>query len=105
VSIAVWTAEELAERLAKGEPVNLIDVRERDEWLAGHIAEARLIPLSEFLDRIDELEPEREGPLVFICKAGVRSARVCEYLAQFGYDVVNVEGGMAAWPGEVVAGD
>lgn len=105
MSIEVWTAEELADKLARGEPVNLIDVRERDEWRAGHIAGARLIPLSEFLDRMDELEPEREGPLVFICKGGVRSARVCEYLAQFGYDVVNVEGGMSAWPGEVVTGD
>lgn len=105
MSIAVWTAEELYERLAKGEPVNLIDVRERDEWRAGHILGARLIPLSEFLERVDELEPERGGPLVFICKAGVRSMRVCEYLARFGYDVVNVEGGMAAWPGEVVTGD
>lgn len=105
MNIAVWTADQLAEKLASGEPVNLIDVREPEEWKAGHIAEARHIPLSEFLDRMDELEPDRDGPLVFICKAGVRSARVCEYLAQFGYEVVNVEGGMAAWPGKVVTGE
>jgi len=101
------TAEELRNRIAAGEDINLIDVREPDEWQAGHIKEARSIPLSEFVERVHELH--REGSddqeIVLICRSGGRSGKACDYLAPQGYTVVNVLGGMLAWQGDVEYGD
>lgn len=97
------TTAELEELLKRGEKLNLIDVREPDEWEEGHIKEARLIPLSEFQARANEVH-DVEGDVVFICRSGGRSGRVCEFLSLQGFDVTNVSGGMLAWTGEVVRG-
>lgn len=97
------TTAELEELLKRGEKLNLIDVREPDEWEEGHIKEARLIPLSEFQARANEVH-DVEGDVVFICRSGGRSGRVCEFLGLQGFDVTNVSGGMLAWTGEVVRG-
>ena len=75
----------------------LLDVREQDEWDAGHAPGAVHIPMAEVAGRLGEL-PEVE-PLPIICRSGRRSERVREYLAAQGYDVVNVEGGSQAWAG------
>lgn len=104
MSYPEWTAEELASRLAGNEPINLVDVRELEEWQEGHIDKARLIPMSELTDRLDELTQGSE-PIVVICRSGVRSGRVCAYLEQQGYSAVNVAGGMLAWPGDISIGD
>ena len=82
----------------------LLDVRESDEWTAGHAPGATHLPMSELTGRIDEL-PE-DDPLYVVCRSGGRSARVVAYLAGQGYPAVNVEGGMLSWAGsgrEVVA--
>ena len=73
----------------------LLDVREADEWAAGHAPTARHLPMSELVERIDELPDD--DPLFVVCRVGGRSARVVAYLAQQGYPAVNVEGGMQAW--------
>jgi rhodanese-related sulfurtransferase len=73
----------------------LLDVREQDEWDAGHAADAVHIPMSEFVARIGEL-PEAE-PLYVVCRAGGRSAQVVQYLVAQGRTAVNVDGGMLAW--------
>lgn len=98
------TASELESRLRQGEKLNLVDVRELDEWQSGHIAQAQHIPLSEFVDRMDELNKD-DQPIIFICRSGGRSGKVCDYLAPQGVQVVNVLGGMLSWPGDVVTGD
>jgi len=100
-----WTTDELAERLKKGEKLNLVDVREPDEWEAGHIAEARLIPMSQLAGRVNELFENDEEEVILICRSGGRSTRVCDYLAQQGYSVVNIAGGMLSWNGDVVTGE
>ncbi len=77
----------------------LLDVREDDEWDAGHAETALHIPMSEFVARYGELTeaaPEA-GRVHVICKAGGRSAQVTMYLRQQGVDAVNVDGGMHAW--------
>ena len=82
----------------------LLDVREPDEWAAGHAPTARLLPMSELIERIDELPDD--DPLYVVCRSGGRSARVVAYLANQGYPAVNVDGGMQAWSAqgrEVVA--
>lgn len=75
----------------------LIDVREPDEYSAVRAEGAVNIPLSEFVARTDEIDPERD--IYLICKSGGRSAQAGEYLEQArGWDnVINVAGGTTAW--------
>lgn len=84
---------ELANRLDGGAVV--VDVREPQEYVEGHVPSSRLVPLSELAERADEI-PDDTTVLV-VCKVGGRSARACEYLAGIGRDVVNVAGGTMAW--------
>jgi rhodanese-related sulfurtransferase len=73
----------------------LLDVREPDEWQAGHAPEARLVPLGQVAARLDEIPTDR--PIVAICRSGGRSGNVTAALTSRGYDVVNLAGGMRAW--------
>lgn len=73
----------------------LLDVREDDEWAAGHAPGAVHVPMTELADRLDDL-PDG-SPVYVICRSGGRSARVTAYLNQQGWDSVNVAGGMGAW--------
>lgn len=75
----------------------LIDVREPDEYAAVRAEGAVNIPLSEFVARTDEIDPERD--IYLICKSGGRSTQAGEYLEQArGWDnVINVAGGTTAW--------
>ncbi|MFJ5729127.1 rhodanese-like domain-containing protein [Streptomyces paradoxus] len=77
----------------------LLDVREDDEWKAGHAEGALHIPISEFVARYGELTEAapQDGRVNVICRSGGRSAQVTMYLAQQGIDAVNVEGGMQVW--------
>jgi len=72
----------------------VLDVREDDEWVAGHAQGALHIPMGEVPQRLSELP---EGQLHVVCRAGGRSLRVAQWLQQNGYDVVNVDGGMGSW--------
>jgi rhodanese-related sulfurtransferase len=73
----------------------VLDVREDDEWAAGHIDGATHIAMGEIPSRLDDL-PEGD-PLYVTCRGGGRSARVTAWLNANGYDAVNVAGGMGAW--------
>ncbi|MDJ0394351.1 rhodanese-like domain-containing protein [Rhodococcus sp. G-MC3] len=73
----------------------LLDVRENDEWQQGHAPGALHIPMAEVPSRLEEIDANAE--LYVVCKAGGRSLRVVEYLAQIGYEATNVDGGMSAW--------
>ncbi len=73
----------------------LLDVREDDEWLAGHAPEAVHVAMGQVSERIDELPTNRT--VVCVCRVGGRSGAVATALAGAGYDVRNVEGGMLAW--------
>ncbi|WP_316522162.1 rhodanese-like domain-containing protein [Kitasatospora brasiliensis] len=74
----------------------LLDVREQDEWEAGHVDGALHIPIGEVIARLGELPDEK---LYVLCRVGGRSAQVVQYLVQQGRDAVNVDGGMHAWQG------
>ncbi|NMI01486.1 rhodanese-like domain-containing protein [Pseudonocardia acidicola] len=76
----------------------LLDVREADEWVAGHAPAARHLPMSELTARMDEVPDD--DPLYVVCRSGGRSARVVAYLTAQGYPAVNVDGGMQAWAGQ-----
>jgi rhodanese-related sulfurtransferase len=77
----------------------LLDVREDDEWQAGHAEGALHIPISEFAARYGELTEAapQDGRVNVICRSGGRSAQVAMYLGQQGVDAVNVAGGMQDW--------
>ncbi len=72
----------------------LLDVREDDEWAAGHAPQAVHVPMSAFLERLGEVP---EGPLAVVCRSGHRSAQVTQYLLAQGRTARNVDGGMLAW--------
>jgi rhodanese-related sulfurtransferase len=74
----------------------LLDVREQDEWDAGHAPGAHHVPMSALMARIDEVPAE--GDVVVICRHGQRSAQVVNYLISQGRDnVVNLDGGIVDW--------
>jgi rhodanese-related sulfurtransferase len=77
------------------EATTLLDVREDDEWAAGHAPEALHIPLGELAARLGEL-PEN-NTLFVVCRSGGRSARATTFLNANGWDATNVAGGMSAW--------
>jgi rhodanese-related sulfurtransferase len=95
------TTLDLQKRLERGETINLIDVRDPDEWNRGHIAQATLVPLGTLAAKSGEMDPDEE--FVLICQSGARSSRACDMLVNKGFTrVVNVKGGMSAWQGPVV---
>lgn len=76
--------------------VLMVDVREPDEWAAGHAPGAVHIPMGDVPARLDEL-PATDDSLAVVCRSGGRSGRAVQWLVQQGFDVVNVEGGMQSW--------
>ncbi len=73
----------------------VLDVREDDEWQAGHIDNALHIPLMQVPQRLSEL-PE-DSKLLVVCKVGGRSSQATAFLQAQGRDAVNLAGGMLAW--------
>ncbi|GAB2868275.1 rhodanese-like domain-containing protein [Actinocorallia aurea] len=73
----------------------LLDVREQDEWDAGHAPEAVHIPMSALNERAGEIPQDRE--VYVVCRVGGRSAQVTMALNNAGWRALNVDGGMIAW--------
>lgn len=76
------------------ESLSVLDVREVEEFEALHLEGARNFPLSQLADTYKQLE--KNQLYYVICKSGMRSARACQFLAEQGYEVINVQGGMDA---------
>jgi len=92
------SAAELHEARERDEPFLLLDVREPEEYERARIEGARLIPLGELEQRLDELAEWRGRRVIVHCHHGGRSARACELLAARGFaDVHNLRGGIEAW--------
>ena len=87
------TASDAYELINQG--AYLLDVRENDEFQAGRSASAHHIRLSELPDVFDALP--KEQTIVCVCRSGGRSARAAAFLAEQGFDTLNLEGGMTAW--------
>jgi len=86
--------QRVADLINAGE-VELIDVRQHDEWERAHIAGARHIVLEQVSARAGEIE--RERTVVFNCAGGSRSAMVADAFRNDGYDAYNMSGGIKAW--------
>jgi rhodanese-related sulfurtransferase len=94
--IKTISSPELKEKMENGEQIVLVDCREQNEWDAGHIPGAVFIPLGEFPERKDELNPG--ATIIIQCRSGARSMRACQFLASEGYeDLANLEGGIIDW--------
>jgi rhodanese-related sulfurtransferase len=75
--------------------VFLLDVREDDEWAAGHAPDAVHVKLRELTGRTDEMPRDRE--IYLICRSGARSAYAAQVLASQGWQAINVADGMTGW--------
>lgn len=73
----------------------LLDVREPEEFAAGHIPDAQLIPLGELADQYRILDSATA--VVVVCRSGQRSAFATQFLINQGFDATNLAGGMLAW--------
>ena len=76
-------------------PQILLDVRNADEWEAGHAPNARWIPLADLESARFQLPMNRR--IVCVCRSGARSARATESLLEWGFEATNMAGGMKAW--------
>lgn len=82
-------------QLYQNEQLSLVDVREVEEFQTLHLEGAQNLPLSQLADIYDRLDKNQLHYV--ICKSGMRSARACQFLAEKGYDVINVQGVMTAF--------
>ena len=82
-------------QLYQKESLSVLDVREVEEFETLHLEGAQNLPLSQLADIYEELD--RNQLHYVICKSGVRSARACQFLAEQGYEVINVQGRMTAF--------
>lgn len=78
---------------AASDSVLLLDVREDDEWRAGHAQSAVHLPLS----RLDAAAVPTDRPVIAVCRSGNRSGKAAALLAAAGVDVANMAGGMTTW--------
>ncbi len=87
-----------ATRLMNNENAIVIDVRSEAEYARGHIKNARHVPASEAVDKVEKLAKSRDDAIIIYCNVGNSSARVCRALTREGYtNVKNLKGGLVAW--------
>jgi adenylyltransferase/sulfurtransferase len=95
------TPTELKQRLDNGEDIQIVDVREDNEFAFARIPNSIHIPLGQVLNRMNEIDPSRET--VVHCKMGGRSARAIEALQRSGFEgkLMNLNGGILRWSDDV----
>ena len=92
------TPEEVHRRRQKGDRFQLVDVREDDEWRAGHVVGAVHLGKGVIERDIERAIPDREAEIVLYCGGGFRSALAADALQQMGYRrVVSMDGGWKRW--------
>lgn len=84
--------------LINRDEAKVVDVREPDEFAAGHLPDAINIPLGQLAKRVGELDNWKTFPLLVYCASGGRSARACTDLRKQGFEKLhNLDGGVSAW--------
>ena len=88
------------EMMKKDPDIVILDVRtEREYRQDGHLKGAKLIPLQQLEERLDELEPYKKGPILVYCRSGHRSVKASRLLAGRGFKPINIKGGITDWRG------
>ena len=96
------TCPEVQQKLAVGEDLLLLDCREPNEWELVHIEAAELLPMSQLVARVGELEPHRTRPIAVYCHHGGRSLQVTAWLRSQGFaHVQSLRGGIDQWAAEI----
>jgi rhodanese-related sulfurtransferase len=91
------TALQVTQLINRGK-TTLVDVRNADEFAAGHLRDAKNIPLADLSGRIGELDKAKNRTVVVLCQSGARSDKAARQLAAAGFeDVYSLDGGIAAW--------
>lgn len=90
------TPTEVHERLARGDRLYLLDVREHEEYADAHIPESVLIPLGQLSLKLASIP--QDATIIAVCRSGNRSGVAADLLRRAGYrDVLNLRGGIIAW--------
>lgn len=95
------TAEEAKEIMDTEEGYVILDVREQDEYDAGHISGAILIPYTQIEAKANEMLPDKDQLILVYCRSGRRSKLAAEILVELGYTNIKEFGGIIDWPYEV----
>lgn len=95
------TAKEAKQIMDTEEGYIILDVREQDEYDAGHIPGAILIPYTQIEEKANEMLPDKEQLILVYCRSGRRSKIAAEALAKLGYTNIKEFGGIIDWPYEV----
>ena len=86
--------------LINREDAHIVDVREPDEYAAGHLPDAKNIPVVKLAERVGELEKFKDKPIIVCCASGMRSNKACAELKKQGFEkLYNLTGGIDAWVG------
>ena len=94
-------AEEAKRIIDIEEAYIILDVREQDEYDAGHIPEAILIPYTQIGEKANEMLPDKDQLILVYCRSGRRSKIAAEALVELGYTNIKEFGGIIDWPYEV----
>lgn len=96
--IIEMSPQELKQQLDAGDDLTVVDIRERDEFVQGHLPNAKFIPRGFLELQIEQNQPDREKPVVLYCAGGVRSALAARNLKEMGYqNVISLIGGFNGW--------
>lgn len=96
------TAEEAYQRMKSSDPIVIVDVRTKEEYDAGHIEGAILIPNEEITNEKPKLLPVEDAEILIYCRSGNRSGQAAEKLEKMGYTNINDFGGINDWTYETV---
>jgi rhodanese-related sulfurtransferase len=92
------TAQQLSEKVESGKAPLIIDVRTEEEYLAGHVPGARLIPHDQIGDYLDTLSTHKDERIVVYCRSGNRAKQAIEKLEEAGFEhIIELEGSFQAW--------
>lgn len=95
------TAEAAKKIMDSNQDFIILDVREQDEFDAGHIPDAILLPYTEIESKAEDILPDKDKQILVYCRSGRRSKIAAEALARLGYANVKEFGGIIDWPYEV----
>ena len=95
------TPEEAKKIMDSGEEYIILDTREQDEFDAGHIPGAILIPYTEIENKAEEMLTDKDAQILVYCRSGRRSKIASESLSKLGYTNVKEFGGIIDWPYEI----
>lgn len=92
------SVDELAAQVNAGKAPMIIDVRSEDEFLAGHIPNARLIPHTQISDYVEGLSAQKDETIVLYCKSGKRAGMAADALEEAGFKKITIlDGSYQAW--------